>query len=143
MSESLKAPGPAVAPANVQTKAPPIPPREPQGDADWKVTARHSPLKLKSLVVKAKGREQAWQKFLAEAEAKTTPEAFKADGKEVGPIRYREAMAWLAEAKKANPDILAGVEVIGAEYSRKRVEALRIKGTVTQEQIGFPELASA
>lgn len=118
----------------------PIPPREPKGDAEWFVTARHSPLKVKRLKVTAGSKDQAWQKFLAEVEKATTPETFRHEGKLEGPKHYQESMNWIQAAKRDMPE---GVEVIGAEYSRKRLDALRVRGTVTVDQIGFPELASA
>ena len=117
-----------------------IPPREPEGKAEWRVTVRHSPLRINSLVVEARGRKEAWEKFLAEAESKSTIEDFKSEGKLDGPKRFAAARQWIADARRDVPD---GVEVIGAEYARKRVDALRVKGTVTKEQIGFDELASA
>ena len=133
MSEPLQ---PSDSPAS---RKPAIPPREPKGEAEWQVTARHSPLKVKRLVVKASSRTQAWQRFLDQVEAKTTLEAFRNDGRKEGPKNHRLAHEWLATARKETPD---GVEVLGADYVRARLNALRVKGTVSVDQIGFPELAS-
>jgi hypothetical protein len=138
--ERLPAPPEKAQPPEVKQEPPrprvAIPPREPKGEADWRVIVRHSPLKFKSATLKATSKVDAWQKFLALAESNTTEAAYKRDGAAV----RAEALNWLAAAKRDMPE---GTEILGAEYARKRMDALRIKGTVTIDQIGFSELASA
>ena len=129
----------AVKEAPVQVrKAPPIPPREPEGETDWRITVRHCPLPVKSLIVRAKGRKAAWDQFLKDAETRIAKLESAMDKREPG--RLGMIREWFASAKKTIPE---GTEIIGAEYARERVKALRVKGTITTEQIGFPELASA
>lgn len=125
------------APPATRTR-PPIPPREPEGLADWRVTCRHSPLFTKMRIVKAKGREEAWKKYIIEAEAELVEKKDIWDKRD--PKRIPSCRTFLAEAKKELP---LGTEIIGAEYYKARLNALRIKGTLTVDQIGFPELASA
>lgn len=123
-------------------RSPTIPAREPKGEADWSVTVRHSPLKFKKAVVKATGKQQAWEKFLEQAEAQTTPAAFRAenrDGRKAATRAYQNAREFLTAARQNMPP---AVQIIGAEYERARLQALRVKGTVSLEQIGFLELAS-
>lgn len=121
---------------------PAIPPREPKGEADWLVLVRHSPLLPatlsdgKGLVVRATSKGDAWKKFLAEAEdrLRSQERQYARD-----PGTYGRAQDWLRQAKLEIPD---GAEIIGVEYVEARKRALRVKGTMTVEQIGFPELAS-
>lgn len=132
MSEQTKPQETAVA----EPKKPKPPPREPAGTAPWKITVRHTPLMTKSLVVKANGRKAAWDQFLTELEAKTNETTYKNR-----PNQLKEAQAWLATARKDGPP--PGTEILGEEYHRKRKDAMRVRGTVTADNVGgFEELAS-
>ena len=123
---------------------PRTPPREPAGQADWLVTVRHSPLlpgtlpNGKGLIVNADGKADAWQQFLAFA-AKRLDECTKQYNRDPGSLQ--RAHEWLRQAKLEIP---AGTEIIGVEYVQGRKAALRVKGTVTIDQVGgYAELASA
>ena len=136
---------------------PNIPVREPKGKADWFVAARHTPLlpEAKRAIVQATGREDAWKQFLDRATELTTLQKFigRADGgaanvadgdtmamRKLALQRHADAVKWIAEAKKKPvPD---DAEIMGNEYHSTRRAAMRIKGTVSKEQIGFEELAS-
>ena len=144
MSEAKQTTEPTTEPTteSPRRRAPVIPPREPKGEANWSVTVRHSPLKLKRAVVKANGPKQAWERFLELVDAQTTPTAFKAEhreGRKAAAKAYQQAREFIAQARR---DMPPAVQVIGAEYERARLQALRVKGTVSVEQIGFAELAS-
>ena len=137
MSEPIETPD-----APPARRAQVIPPREPKGTAEWSVTVRHSPLKFKRAVVKASGKREAWEKFIELVDAQTTPQAFKAENRgarKAAAKAYQQAREFIASAKR---DMPATVQIIGAEYERARLQALRVKGTVSVEQIGFVELAS-
>ncbi|HYE19430.1 MAG TPA: hypothetical protein VEA69_13350 [Tepidisphaeraceae bacterium] len=116
--------------------APPIPPREPEGKAEWLVSVRHTPIKVKKFTTVAEGKAAAWAAYLTAAEASLSDPAWRRES----AATLHEARQWLANAKHNGPG--PDVEIIGAEYVRKRTQALRVKGTVSQDQIGFPELAS-
>lgn len=135
--DSRRPAAPPAPPAAEPRKLPAIPPREPDGEAEWLVTVRHTALKVRRATVKAAGRKAAWLAFLDLAEKSVSEEAYRKDGS----ASYAAAREWLMLARRNGPG--ADVEIIGAEYSRERVKALRVKGVVTQEQVGFPELASA
>jgi hypothetical protein len=120
---------------------PPIPPRTPKGKGDWLVFARHTPLVgFKGCTVQATSPDEAWRGFLSEADKSIEKNAqqYGKDGIErsAGQGRARD---WLNAARRERPE---GVEIIGAEYSAARKKAMRIKGVVRQDKIGFPELAS-
>lgn len=136
-----QAPANPPAPQQVQLAGvvvPRIPPREPQGRADWRVTVRHSPLLgSKSVTVQADGKDAAWQAWLARAEqhVASNPGAYSQE-----PGQLAQVHEWLGLAKIRTPD---GIDIIGEEYFNARKAAMLVKGTVTVDQIGFPELASA
>lgn len=122
--------------AEVARVRPRPPEREPKGEADWRVSVRHTPLKFKTAVVRAAGRKAAWTAFLDAAEAATTEEAFKANQEQL-----RHAREWLANARRQPPD---GVELLSEEYRKGRLLASQAKGTLTPDAVGgYTELASA
>ncbi len=116
---------PAVPAVEAPKPVPRIPVREPVELAAWRVSVRHCPvIAAKSLVVQARGKEDAWAKFLAASQAAQTEKAYKGS-----PGGYERAMQWYAAAKAVMP---AGVEILSEAYSEARKAALRIKGTVSR-----------
>ncbi len=117
---------------------PRIPPREPQGNATWRVMVRHTPLLgAKSLAVQAEGKDGAWKAWLAAAEQHL---AMNQGLYSQEPGQMQQVSQWLAMARAIPPD---GIDIVGEEYFHARKAAMLVKGTVTVDQIGFPELASA
>ncbi len=146
------------------------PPKHPKGKAKWEVVVSHSQLPpgLKRQIVEADGMEDAWTQFLAVTEStlkidKMTGELAVQMTADLTPAQKGNwlkeqlmgARRWVADARKEKPEMVetrAGqcakvkafnVDLVGAEYAAARRDAMVIKGTVTRDQVGFAELATA
>ena len=108
-------------------------------DEPWRVMVRHTMRRRehKSRLVTANSRESAWRAFLDEGSALLVEANYKGD-----PQVLPRCKAWLRAVKKDG--IPEGTDIQTEDYLRRRLNAIRIRGTVRREEVdGFAELASA